>query len=248
MNYQIKDITGFEGKYQVTSDGKVFSKLSGIWLKPHIKENGYCQVKLFISYNPLTKKKKYTHLYLHRIVAQAFIPNLEGKSEVNHLDGNKQNNCVSNLEWCTKAENMQHAVKTHLLVKERKLSEEELTLFLDDYIKGTLTLKELEEKYQYFPSTPILNKYLKELAEKQGKLEEYLKIKSQRKHVSAQLKKHLTSKPVLQFDLKGNFIKEWPSQIEAARTIGVTQGNISNCCHSKHKTKAVGGFIWRFKS
>ena len=247
MEYQVKDITGFEGKYQITSNGKVYSIISNMWLKPYIKENGYCQIRLFVSYDPETKKKKYTYPYLHRLVAQAFIPNPENKPEINHLDGNKLNNCISNLEWCTRKENVQHAVKSKLLVNARKLSEEELTPFLDDYIKGTQTLAELQQKYQYFPSSPAINEYLKELAEKQGKLEAFLKIKNQRKHVSAQLKKHLTSKPVLQFDLEGNFIKEWPSQISAAKALGITQGNISNCCNDTHKTKGAGGFIWQFK-
>lgn len=247
MEYQIKDITGFEGKYQITSDGRVYSIISKMWLKPHIKENGYCQLRLFVSYDPKTKKKKYVHLYLHRLVAQAFIPNPENKPEINHLDGNKLNNYISNLEWCTRRENIHHAVRTKLWVKDRKLSEEELTPFLDDYIKGTQTLDELKQKYQYFPSSPEINRYLRDLAEKQGKLEAFLKIKNQRKHISAQLKKHLTSKPILQFDLKGNFIKEWPSQISAAKALGITQGNISNCCHDTNRTKGAGGFIWRFK-
>lgn len=247
MEYQIKDITGFEGKYQITSDGRVYSIISNMWLKPFIKKNGYCQIRLFISYDPETKERKYANPYLHRLVAQAFIPNPENKLEINHLDGNKLNNCVSNLEWCTPQENRQHAIRTKLWVKKRKLSEEELTLFLDDYIKGTQTLVELQQKYQYFPSAYAISTYLRDLAEKQGKLEAFLKIKKQRKHISAQLKKHLTSKPILQFDLEGNFIKEWPSQTSAAKALGITQGNISNCCNNYKRIKRAGGFIWRFK-
>jgi len=59
------------------------------------------------------KQKKHMR-YIHRLVAQAFIPIVEGKTQINHKDGNKSNNNVNNLEWCTKSENMTHAVNTGL--------------------------------------------------------------------------------------------------------------------------------------
>lgn len=57
------------------------------------------------------KKKRYK---IHRLVAITFIPNIDNKPEVNHIDGNKENNCISNLEWTTSSENMQHAFKMGL--------------------------------------------------------------------------------------------------------------------------------------
>lgn len=62
--------------------------------------------------------RRKTHM-LHRLVALAFIPNIEGKSFVNHKDGNKLNNHVDNLEWCTASENNQHARETGLNVQPR---------------------------------------------------------------------------------------------------------------------------------
>lgn len=77
-------------------------------LKQHILKNtGYKVVPLFID-----KRKK--TCYVHKLVAMAFIPNLENKSQVNHIDGNKLNNSVENLEWCTHSENQRHAFKNQL--------------------------------------------------------------------------------------------------------------------------------------
>lgn len=104
------DIVGFEGLYQVSNEGNVKSIRNNITLKTHKDNRGYPAVRLSVN-GKLTRKR------LHRIVAEHFLPNPSKKPEINHKDGNKLNNHVSNLEWCTHLENVQHAHKTGLMTK-----------------------------------------------------------------------------------------------------------------------------------
>lgn len=123
---QWKDIDGFEGVYQVSNYGRVKSldrivehvgKKSMMWkqfkkgriIKPVKDDKGYLMIRLHTD-------KKYC-IRIHKLVAETFIQRIEGKSEVNHKDGNKENCHVDNLEWCTRLENIQHAHKTGLMTK-----------------------------------------------------------------------------------------------------------------------------------
>ena len=112
-----KDIQGYEGMYQVSSHGRVKSLnynktgLEGI-LNPNNNGKGYLQVYL-------TKNKKSKKVLIHRLVAQAFLYKPTDKNYVNHKDGNKSNNNVNNLEWCTRSENQQHAFDTGLINKTK---------------------------------------------------------------------------------------------------------------------------------
>lgn len=91
--------------YLVSSSGRIWSKRSKKYLKAtQHPYTGYMKIKL--------KRDSDGHavtLYLHRLIASVFLPNLEDKPEVNHRDGNKKNNSVWNLEWVTKEENQRHA-------------------------------------------------------------------------------------------------------------------------------------------
>lgn len=110
-----KEIDGYNGQYQISNLGNVrsFSKWkNGDLLKPGKCGNPgpYLQVILV---HPESKVKRYE--YIHRLVAQYFLPSVDGKTEVNHIDGNTLNNCVTNLEWCTHGENMKHASHSGVL-------------------------------------------------------------------------------------------------------------------------------------
>lgn len=110
-NEEWRPVVGFEGKYFVSNLGNVKgivrSGSSGDMLKPIPNKFGYLSVHLYD--HPRNKA-----FLIHRLVATAFIPNPENKRTVNHIDGNKLNNCVSNLEWATYSENHKHAYRIGL--------------------------------------------------------------------------------------------------------------------------------------
>lgn len=156
-----KAIKDYEGKYEVSNLGRVKSlerksrlnrKIKERILAPREHTGGYLRVQL--------SRKDF---YIHRLVAETFIPNPENKSQVNHIDGNKRNNRVDNLEWNTPLENNLHAIRTGLhktdkefmikiancenhkkaMIRKRKLSGEQVI----EIRKSKLTEKELSRIY-----------------------------------------------------------------------------------------------------
>lgn len=103
-----KDVVGWEEFYSICDDGRVLGKKRMSLLIPIMKDSGYLAVSLMAN-------KRKIQITLHRLVAEAFISNPENKREVNHIDGDKSNPHVSNLEWATRKENAEHASRTGLL-------------------------------------------------------------------------------------------------------------------------------------
>ena len=99
---KLKDITGYEGRYSVSDDGRVWSHLSNKWLAAPLNEWGYPKVCLHSPNGQRTAT-------VHRLVAETFIEKPDACSEVNHIDGNKANNSIDNLEWVTGSQNAKHA-------------------------------------------------------------------------------------------------------------------------------------------
>lgn len=114
-----KDVEGYEGYYKVSNLGRVKSlPRNGTInteriMKPKLSKTGYLTVHL--------RKSGYSkHKKIHRLIAIAFIEKVEGKEIINHKDGDKLNNSISNLEWCTYKENSQHAHDTGLAKTDMK--------------------------------------------------------------------------------------------------------------------------------
>lgn len=119
MQELFKYISGYEGLYQISNLGNVrsFKAVSkGGNLKP-VYRKGYATV--ILRKNGVSKVHS-----IHRLIAEAFIPNPDNLPYINHIDGNKSNNDISNLEWCTQLENMRHAFNTGL-IKRKPLTDEQ---------------------------------------------------------------------------------------------------------------------------
>lgn len=184
-----KDIQGFEGKYQVSTYGRVKSLADNqgntreLVRKPRLAKNGYLYLSLWSNSTPCWRK-------IHRLVAETFIENKEKLPAVNHKDGNKQNNNIDNLEWCSYSGNTKHAIQTGLIN----------------------------------PSTLFNCGELNPMYGKHGK-------------------DNPCSKPVLQYDMNGNFIKRWNNVKEATEQTKIS--HISAVCRKERKT--AGGFLWEYQ-
>lgn len=120
------DIKGYEGLYSITPDGKVWNHKKSLWQKYECSK-GYYRVTL----SRCGKKKKY---FVHRLVAEAFIPNPDNLPCVNHKDECKTNNIVQNLEWCTVLYNCNYGTRNSKITRGH------------NYTKIVLAAKEKREK------------------------------------------------------------------------------------------------------
>ena len=217
--------------YYITEDGKCYNTITNKFLKGQVNcKNGY------LSYNLTMPNGSMKRLYAHRLVANAFIENPLNKKEVNHIDGNKINNCVENLEWVTSEENKRHAIEVGLkqykhvfcFNKDKRLVAEYKTIqeaALAARISYTRIIQELHKEIKaltggfYWSYEPVLQKTV-----------EYKNLGK--------------AKPVNQYDKNGKYITSYPSTGIAAKAIGGSNSHIGECCRGKIKT--YKGFVWRY--
>lgn len=164
--------------YSVNEYGVVLNTTTKVVKKATIGKNGYKYVTLY--------NKGFTQkLYVHRLLGIYFIPNPKRKRTINHKNGNKLDNCLSNLEWATDKENLTHALQTGLRKpRSRKLKEEELTKIYQEFlivIKVSITSLAKE----HYVSLTQLSIWLKDYALRHNKLIEYNKALTDKKQYRA---------------------------------------------------------------
>ncbi len=157
----MKDISGFEGRYAVTEDGRVWSHVSNRFLKPMVNLHGYLIVEL----RGDSKKKKRYPKQIHRLVAETFLPNSHGLDFVNHKNSQRNDARVENLEWVTRKQNMEYMVAMGRSNFGEKspvhiLNENQVIEIRSKYKFWKYTMKMLGEEYGVAPQTiqSVLNR------------------------------------------------------------------------------------------
>lgn len=124
-------VVGYEGLYMVSTTGRLMAvphaNKDGLEMKPATTNRGYLAVSLY-------KDGLYKKFGVHRLVAQAFIPNPNNMPQVNHIDGNKLNNNADNLEWCTASENIRH--KYDVLCYHQQYMPSKRRRFTDEQVRA----------------------------------------------------------------------------------------------------------------
>lgn len=225
-------INNISTSYYITEDGKCYNENTGKYLKGQVnKNNGY------FSYNLTMPDGSKTRQYAHRLVAMAYLvkPTLE-YTEVNHIDGNKLNNCADNLEWVTPSQNQQHALENDLrkydhvfcFTKDKILVAEYKTIAEASRASGisvSIISQEVGKEVKtlsggfYWSKEKVL-----------GQIKDYANLGK--------------SKAVNQYDLKGKFIMTYPSTGIAAKAVNGVHSHIGECCRGK--IKSYKGFVWRY--
>lgn len=140
-------VIDFASNYEISNKGEVRNRTTGKILKGRESKSGYLQVSV-----KMNDTGKFTNKYIHRLVAKFFIENPEQKKEVNHIDGNKLNNNVDNLEWVTSSENQLH--RQHILNK-RITSNRKIGMY-DIYTKKLLKIfNSVVEAGQFFGKSRV---------------------------------------------------------------------------------------------
>ena len=213
--------------YFVNEDGNIKSGYSGKILKPLLKKDGYYECCLYIN-------KKKVSLCIHRLVAQAFLPNPNNYKVVNHINGVKTDNGVKNLEWCSYQQNAIHAWETGLNNSSAMDKEVNQYSLFNEYIRSYKSCAEATRL------TGINHIHCAAKGARKSAGGYLWKFTND----NVPLKRTGREKPVAQYDLSNNLIGKYKSISEAAKQTGINRKGINDCCNKK--IKSSGGCIWKF--
>ena len=208
-----KDIEDFEGLYAVSDRGRVMNLKSGKILKPRVNSQGYA----FVGLHKNGKSKQCT---IHRLTADAFIENPNNLAQVNHIDENKRNNDVKNLEWVTASQN-------------NRYSKHKQTCKINQYnLDGELirvwgSFHEIEEELGYFASS--IRRCCKGKSKK-NKAYDY------RWKYADELQQRRLNRPVIALSTEDDFISQFKNVPEASRCLGIPKISIWFVLRGTYKT------------
>lgn len=218
-------LNGIKTNYEVSDSGEVRNAKTMKKIKPRLKKSGYLEYCIY----PKPGVKAFC--LAHRLVATAFIPNPKYYSVVNHIDGNKTNNNIKNLEWCSYEQNAQHAWANNLN-NSRSMN---------------------KAVFQYSMNGEFIREYVScaDATRQTGIRHIHDVAKGSRKSAGGFLWKFKEKTPlkdtgrkikIIQLDLAENIIQIFSSITEASNITGISRKTINDCVNNKQKT--AGGYLW----
>lgn len=213
-----KPVVGYEGRYEVSSRGRVRSlNYEGhqgvvVEMKPTLSNFGYYRIGL------RSGNKRKTFM-VHRLVAEAFIPNTGEKPFIDHINGIRTDNRVENLRWCTRKENMNFPLA--LRHKSEAFSGKGNPMYgkhMSDEAKAKVAAK---NKANSRPEN--LGRYIAN---------------------APKGKDSMFAKAIEQYSKDGQLLKPWGSMSDASRATGISVNSISRCCRGG--IKSAGGYVWKY--
>ena len=225
-NEEWRDVVGWEGLYQVSNLGRVKSIRRNKMLSPRKGRLSYLSVAL-------CKDGSFNNRWIHRLVYEAFVEQIPKDKEIDHINRKPWDNRLENLRLVTHKENMNNP----LTIEVMKSYVGELS---PNY--GRKASKETKAKIRAFllsernprRGTPLSEQHKKRIGN------------ANKGRPCSEESKRKKSKPILQYSLTGNFIKEWLSATEAANALGLNKCNI--CINLKGRIRQAYGYIWKYKN
>lgn len=245
-----KPAVGYEDFLEVSNKGNARRKAHSF-----IKRNGrWCHVR---SYNLKLHPTRTGYLLLnakggkaeqiHRLVALTFIPNPNNYPEVNHIDEDKTNNCVENLEWCTHQYNSSYGSRPQK-IKETLLRKNHCGKNVSQYTQDGVFIRtfcSFAEAMRQTGIKGIFNCANTKITQAGGYV--WIKNGDTFEQWKERVKKiRPKERCVLQFDKNGNFINEYMSATKAGKATGANKSRIIQCCRGN--INSAGGFIWKYKN
>lgn len=223
-----------ETSYSISDTGEVRNDKTNKLLKLSMQQ-GYHHVTLYVN-------KKAKRFRVHRLVAEAFVPNLENKPYVNHIDGCRFNNNVYNLEWVTPSENTQHAVKTGLMKPTREKAVIQYSMDgekIQEYISISEAARQTGSSVEKIVNCCKHERVTHNNFQWRYKDEEVKKLPPVEERITA-------PKRVAQIDPKTNeIIAIYDSMCQAAKAVNGTQSAITHVIKGDKQTKTHKGYGWK---